>query len=430
MNKKERFFKQLTQNFEGKKVESIFLRGHEFIKNNEDCGEIDILVKKFDLKKVREIFRQVPACYQFKNNIDLTHLFLIKVVRNNFIVYLDFQIKGIGYCGSTLLKEDYLFSHIKQQGFYNVLNDEAKFLMLFVHGFIFRKKLTYFKKYEEEFFRLYSSIKKDRISKELSQIFDSKTSEKIISLIEKRNLKELFKLRKSLIMLNLIKRPLEIYRIMISKLMRFRNYFGLNRIFYILNPFKWAPLICFIGSDGSGKSTMVNESKEYLNRFGIKNISISGGVFSGIKSPFNKKRIIKDYSERVFNPLEKNIKLLARILFQIPKQIKIAYYRKKGLFVISDRYSYDTIFFYGGGSFFKHLVKIISQKPTKCFYLKAKPKEIYKRNKELSLNTISRVSSRIDANKSYFKLVELKNENLKEAKLNLKNYLEKIVKNV
>ncbi len=94
MNKKERFFKQLIQNFERKKVKYIFLRGHGFIKNNEGYGEVDILVKKFDLKKVRGIFRGIPACHQSEINIDLTHPLLIRVVRNNFVVDLDFQIEG------------------------------------------------------------------------------------------------------------------------------------------------------------------------------------------------------------------------------------------------------------------------------------------------------------------------------------------------
>jgi len=431
MNKKERFFKQLIQNFGREKVKYIFLRGHEFIKNNEDYGEVDILVKKFDLKKVREIFRYAPACYQFKNNIDLTHPLLIRVVRNNFVVDLDFQIEGVGHCGSPLLKEDYLFRHTKKKSFYNILDDEAEFLMLFIHGFIFKRKLRYFKKYKSYFFNLYNKLDKFVIKERLNSFFGIGLQEEIIRYLEKEDLEGLFNLKIKMILKSLSKNPLEIYRVGISKMMRFRNYFKLNEFFYFINPFKLAPLISFIGVDGSGKTTLAHFTKEYLNKYNIKTIIMSGGVFSPLKKPFWKKDAPKINSfDLASYKKESIIKNLARLILQIPKQIKIFYCRKRGFFVVTDRYIYDLVNFYSPPGFFRYLTKTLFQKPTKIFYIKSPQNRIIKRKKELTLNSIKKLQNNIESNREFFDLTVIENKDIKKTFNNLELYLNNLLKNV
>jgi thymidylate kinase len=427
---KKSFFRNLIKNFDKNDIEYVFLRGHEFLENKENYGEIDILIHSKNLKKLKEIFKQIPNSHVFKNNIDFTHPFLVRIIQEDFIVDLDFQIKGIGYCGSPVLKENYLFEHIKRKEEFNVLGDEARFLMLFVHGFIFKKKLDYFKKYEKEFLGLWEEMDEKKISERFNSLFNKKYSKKIIKLIKKRDLEMLFKLRGNLVRFHLTKNPFEILKIFISKIMRFKNYFHLDKFFYLINPFKWAPLICFIGADGSGKSTMVKESQNYLNSFGIKNISFSGGVFSGMKIIRDEKKI-KSYPERISSQKrENNLKLFLRLILQIPKQIKIGFYRKRGFVVVTDRYLYDLVFFYKAKGFFRKLTKILSQKPSACFYVKVDPKKILKRNDELNLEAINSINGRINENKKYFSLKELKNNNLRNSKKELYKHLNKIMKNV
>ncbi len=418
MKEKISFFKSLINDLEKQRINYVFLRRHEFIYDDQEEGEIDILVREKDLPKLREIFKKTRGCRESKMNIDLTHPFLVRVVREKFIVDLDFQINGIGYCGSAILKDNYLFEHIRKQKGFNVLDGEGRFLMLFVHGFIFKKKLDYFKKYEKEFFDLWGKVNRKKISKELTSIFNKKYSRKIIELIGKKDLKTLFKIKGKLVRIHLTKNPFEIFKVIVSKLMRLRNYFHLDRFFYFINPFKWAPLICFVGADGSGKSTMVKESKKYLDKFEIKN-------------PLNSPNKVKSYSERISSEKkESSLKLFLRLILQMPKQIKIGYYRKRGFVVISDRYIYDLVFFYKAEGFFKSLVKILSQRPSTCFYVKADPEEILKRNDELSLDAIKSINYRINKNKKYFSLTDLENNYLKSSKKNLYKHLNKIIKNV
>jgi thymidylate kinase len=431
MKGKKEFFQDIVKKFNEQRIRYTFLRGHEFFFNKDNCGEIDILIRKKDLNKLKKMFQKIKNAHQFKNNIDLTHAFLIRIVEEGFIVDFDFQIKGIGYCGSEILKEDYLLKHSRKEKFYTVLDDETRFLMLFVHGFVFKKRLEYFKKYKEEFFKLWNKIDKKKISKVMSSLFNIRISKEIIDLIEKKDLENLFNLRKKLVKIHLLKNPLRIFPIIISKSRRFRNYFHLDRFFYFINPFKWAPLISFIGSDGSGKSTLTKRTKEYLDKFKIRNKILSGGVFSSIKNPFKKKIINESYSKKVIDSSKKpkSSELLLRYLLQIPKQLKILYYRKKGILVISDRYSYDLITFYGAKGIIKWGVKLF-QKPTKCFYVKVSQEIISKRNKDLNSEAIKKVVSNIEKNQRCLSLIELKNENFNFSQQKLKKHLSEVIKNV
>ena len=425
------FFEELARNLKKNNINYVFMRGHEFIFNNKEHGEIDILIKKSDLNKVRKLFKTFHQIHESKNNIDLTHPFLVKIVGEKFIVDMDFQVDGVGYCGSAILKSDFLLRNKIKKGRYYQLNDKARFMMLLIHGFVFKKRLKYFNKYEKEFFNLFGKLNKKYLFKELDSFFNKSYALKIMNFLEAGNLNGLFGLRGKMVYIHLKNNPKEVPKVLISKLMRFRNHFQLKKIAYFLNPLKWAPLICFIGSDGSGKSTLTKYSEEYLYRFRIDSIRLSGGVFSGLKNPFVSEKTQKSYSEKISSLNKPNsFSLFLRFLLQIPKQAKIAYHRKKGTVVITDRYIYDLVFFYGATGIIKKLTKSFPQKPTFCFYLKVSPKTIFKRNNELDMNAIKSLISRMNSNKDFFSMIEINNNAFKASKESLKYYLEKIIKNV
>lgn len=432
MQTQKQYFKNILNSLIKNGIPYILLRDDDFFKSEEKKSEFDILVPSKKLNQVKEIFKKSPNTRTFSNNIDLTHPFLIRIIKDEFQVDFDFQINGIAYCGSPILKEEFLFSNTKKENDLIYLNKEAEFLMLLIHGFVFKKKFEYFKKYEKRFLDLYKKSNKSKIKLEIIKMFDKQLSKKIIVNLEKEDLENLFNLQRHLRNKHLKKNLFRLCPIVISKIMRFRNYFHLNNIFYLMNPFKWAPLISFIGSDGSGKSTLTKKTKLYLDSFRIKNKKLSLGVFSSIKNPFKKKKAKETYSSRILSsPKEKSrTELLIRILMQIPNQIKLFYYRKKGITIISDRYPYDIVNFYGARGILKYLVKLIYQKPIKCFYVKVSPNNLIKRNKDLNLKAIKKVISTIESNKNYFSLIELKNENFKSSDEELKKHLSEVIKNV
>jgi len=413
MKNKESFFKEFFLNLEKKRIPYTILRNNNFIHNKEYLGEIDLLIERKNLKKLKKIIDENPFCHRTKKTIDLTHPLLVLVKKENFIFFLDFQVDGVGYCGAPILKESFLLKNSKKEKSFFVLNYSTYLLMLFVHNFIFKREKNYFKKYEKEFYEIFKRIDKEKLKLNFYALFGYKNAEKILNHLSHKKFKKLNSMKKGLIRYHLSKNPFDSFKIIYSKGIRFLNYFNIWSFFYFLNPFKLAPLVSFVGTDGSGKSILANKLKKDLDIMGIKNQIVSAGVFSRIKFIKRKK---KGYSEKVNSLKKENLnsgfEIIARLLFQIPLQLKILYLRKKGIFVITDRYIYDLITLFGATGIWKNLTKIISQKPTKTFYIFSSPKSIYKRNKELNINSIKKVQNSFENNLKFLDLYKIKNENL------------------
>jgi len=413
MKNKESFFKELFLNLQKNKISYTILRNSSFISNKDSLGEIDLLVKNKDLRKLKKIIKKNINCSKRNETIDLTHPLLVLAKGSDFICFLDFQVKGVGYCGAPILKESFLLKNIKKEKNYFVLKEYSYLLMLFVHNFIFKREKDYFKKYEKEFYEIFKRIDKKKLKLNFYALFGYKNAGKILNNLSHKKFKELNLMKKKLILKHLSKNPFDSFKIIYSKGIRFLNYFNIWSFFYFLNPFKLAPLVSFVGTDGSGKSTLANKLKKDLDIMGIKNQIVSAGVFSRIKFIKRKK---KGYSEKVNSLKKENLnsgfEIIARLLFQIPLQLKILYLRKKGIFVITDRYIYDLITLFGTTRIWKNLTKIISQKPTKTFYIFSSPKSIYGRNKELNLNSIKKVQNSFENNLKFLDLYKIKNENL------------------
>ncbi len=430
MENKKTFFKKFFLDLEKSKISYTILRNSSFLNNKDSLGEIDLLVKNRDLKKLKKIINKNSFCHNTKNTIDLTHPLLVLVKGENFICFLDFQVKGVGYCGAPILKESFLLKNAKKEDFYYVLNDFSYLLMLFVHNFIFKREKDYFKKYEKEFYKMFRKIDRKRLKSDLESLFGHKNAEKIMTYLSNKKFEELSSMKRKLILKYLSKNPFDLFKIIYSKGIRFMNYFNLWSVLHFLNPFKFAPFFSFVGTDGSGKSTLANKLKKELDAMEIKNKVLSAGVFSRIKVI---KRSKKDYSQKV-GSLEKgnlnsSFEIFARLLLQIPLQLKILYLRKKGIFVITDRYLYDLITLFGASGIWKKIVKYLAQKPTKTFYIYASPKSIYKRNKELNINLIRKIQDSFKENIDFFNFHPIKNENLSIAAKEILTENWKIIKN-
>ncbi len=413
MKNKASFFKEFFLNLEKKRIPYTILRNNNFIHNNEYIGEIDLLIERKNLKKLKKEVDKNPFCRRTKTTIDLTHPLLVLVKGEDFICFLDFQVDGVGYCGAPILRESFLLKNSKREKSFFVLNDSAYLLMLFVHNFIFKREKTYFNKYKKEFYKIFEKTNKEELIKELIKIFNHEISTEIIDLFSKKKLNEISDMKKKLVLIHLLKNPLHVFRIIYSKWVRFLNYVNIRAFFYFLNPFKLAPLVSFVGTDGSGKSTLGKRLKKELDLMEIDNKIISGSAFSSIKLIKRKKR---KYSKKI-GSLEKKdtksiIEIIARILLQMPKQLKIIYLRKKGVFVITDRYPYDLITLFGVKGFWKKIVRCLFQKPTKIFYIYTNPNLIYKRNQELSIEQIKIVQDSFKKNINFLNLIPIENKKI------------------
>jgi len=430
MENKKTFFNKFFLYLERNKISYTILRNSSFISNKDSFGEIDLLVKNKDLKKLKKIIEANPWCNKTNETIDLTHPLLVLVKGEDFICFLDFQVDGVGYCGAPILRESFLLKNSKREKSFFVLNDSAYLLMLFVHNFIFKREKKHFNKYKKEFYKIFKTIDKKKLKDDLKSLFGNKNSEEIIEGLSKKNFEKLNSMKKKLILKHLSKNPFDLFKIIYSKAIRFMNYFHIWSLFYFLNPFKLAPLVSFVGTDGSGKSTLGKKLKKELDLMEIKNKIISAGVFSRIKFI---KRKEKSYSKKVGSLGKENLNLrfeiVARLLLQISLQLKIFYLRKKGIFVITDRYVYDIVTLFGVKGFWKKVVKFLFQKPNKTFYIYSSAESIYSRNKELSINYIKSVQNSFEKNIDFLNLHPIKNEELLTATKKILSENWKIIKN-
>lgn len=424
---KNQFFRRLFSELENKKIGYCILRNWEFITNKKYYDEIDILIDYKKLRILKKIIKNFPHCFETNHVVDTTHQYLVLAVGKNFKVELDFQIRGIGFMGSYFLYSKKILGNTKKYKFFKIQRKEYYFLMLLIHGVIYKGKIKLFEKYEKEFFKLSKKVDERIILKNLTEMFNKRYAVKILRLIKEKKLTKLFKLRKKLVLEYLFYHQNQVKDIFLSIIIRFFNKTKMRAFLDAINPIKFAPLVSFVGLDGSGKTTLSNYCNKELKKINLKVKLISAGVFSSLKIPsWIKKR--GEYSKRV-GSLSQNKKrgfeIMARIITQIPLHLKILLYRKKNYLVLTDRYVYDLITLYGVEK--KFILKYFPR-PSKIFYLDVSLKSILKRNKELNKRAIIKIKNNYEINKKELNLIRIKNENLDEAKKEILDHIYNLVK--
>lgn len=146
----------------------------------------------------------------------------------------------------------------------------------------------------------------------------------------------------------------EEFRIRKSFLLKVKT--NLQRKFHYL--FK-GKLVCFIGPDGSGKSTLSNKVYDGLSKFPLKKEQIY----------FGSRKYGRIY----------------RIFDLILKIFKTYINKTSGKITLTDRYIYLT---FRKNKFLRNLVKVLAPTPDIIFVMKTTPEIILKRKKELTKNQI------------------------------------------
>ncbi|MFW5890645.1 MAG: hypothetical protein ACOCUI_00325 [bacterium] len=192
--------------------------------------------------------------------------------------------------------------------------------------------------------------------------------------------------------------------------------------------------IAFIGIDGAGKTTIINEIEKILKKQGIK----------------CKRRYMglgREYDLRI---IEKLIQIYRRLKRGKSDKRKSAdlpghNYRQRGFFWVAvqylelwarhiksrfnksevtlfDRYFYDGLILTNRRSF--NFFRFITPKPTKAFLLYSKPKVIRSRKKEARIKDIKEFYMRFNRLKSKFDIEIIDNNK------NLKEVVKEIVKKI
>jgi len=178
--------------------------------NEAEMEEIDILVKEKDLSKVRDIINSRKECKDTGRIIDLTHPLLVEVKLEDEKLLLDFQIKGIGFIGVLVLKEDILINRTHRKNNLPVLTDHYDFLALFTHSFLFHGD---FRKYKKELSEKAHFKKNQEV---LKQFYGEELGSKFINFCKEKKFDEILKFRNYYRFRYLLRRLTKVADVLIS----------------------------------------------------------------------------------------------------------------------------------------------------------------------------------------------------------------------
>ncbi len=250
MNAQLMLIKQVLIRFDGEKVSYSLLRNHEFITDPTISREsIDMVISERSFNKAAVILTEMgftPRTAQFS----LRHKAFFTLVDLQLVSF-DIQVGGVYWNDMAYLDESILQHRVKKDFFYVLSNNDA-FVMLITHSILGKR---YFKpKYKQLLQTL--EVEESYVVKGLAFSFGEKNARRLFHLARKG---ELDKVRVFLLLcLFLFRNPLRFLTLgaLTLRWVRWKKFLTL------------APLISVVGPDGAGKSSMVEELREYLERQG------------------------------------------------------------------------------------------------------------------------------------------------------------------
>jgi len=167
----------------------------------------------------------------------------------------------------------------------------------------------------------------------------------------------------------------EKFRIKKSFLLRIYTFL-MRKVYYLFK----GKVFCFIGPDGSGKSTLVKKTLETLKDFPIKTQKIYFGTKKGGKF------------YRIFDLIKKIINIYLNILL--------------GKITLTDRYIYLT---FRENKILQKIIRFIAPTPNVVFLAKISPKRLLRRKKEIDEKEIKKQYKLFESIKNVIKINTEKN---------------------
>ncbi|WP_088013311.1 hypothetical protein [Gottfriedia acidiceleris] len=408
------FFNELNK----ENIKYAILRKYENIYVNE-FNDIDFCIEKNKLKETFSVLKRLCNYYGwfvfntiYKDGLVAIHLY--KIVDNKVeIVHLDI-FEDINWKGLTVLTNNELLNNVLIYKDLNIISKDNEAVICLLSRFLYHGNI---KEEYKDFIHSNFILNKEKILITLENLFGKRLSKEIYN--------------------NCISKEWEVLEnnvINVRKKIVQKSIFNLknNLLFmkskWIINNFKRISnrkgiFITFLGTDGSGKSTVIENIQNQLFQSYPKS-SISYFHWRP-KLILNEKKenIIKSNSE---NPHEKPphnriksfIKFMIFNLDYIFGYFLLIYPKLvKNHMVIFDRYYYDYFI-----DINRYRMDIDERwiifankfipKPDVTFLLVGDPITIYNRKKEIPLNEIESQISKLKENKNYFnnnKIIDVNN---------------------
>jgi len=355
--------------------------GYKDVVSQKDTqADIDMIFKKKDFKSIKIILQgfckinNLQLVQVLHHDLYAKNIFLFNPNDMTFLnldIYADFSRKNLSF-----FSEEAIFNTLKSYQNIPIVSAEKEFIA-YLYKKIDKNDLSL-----ENFNHLYELYKQEKLcEKELENFFP-----KTFSII-----KESFILDKIEIILNNRKKLLEdINRLkFISLNTKFKNL--LRTIKRILNP--TGITVSFLGPDGSGKSTVINNILKARLPFRRDDYFHTKPI---VVNNLEQTVQSEPHKHKVYSPIKSYMKIIYFIFQYNQGWIKnILPLKIKSSFIIFDRYFDDILvdqkrYRYGGDIKFLKFARFLIPIPELYFILTTDPEIIFERKKEVEFNELKR----------------------------------------
>jgi thymidylate kinase len=338
--------------------------------------EIDIIVGKKDLKKLRR-FGKVFRFY------DTYHLFSPE---DGGIVDIHIHVDRLSWNYVPYLKWD---GKCRKLGRHRVPEEAWYIAELLLHGIVDSKG------FKEEYVKDIEKFREwGKLEKIIAENLGDGLAGKIVGFTKEKKYRELLKLRWNVVVAGALRNPWTIPRAAWAIIDK--------KLFSRLRP-RRGPLFVFVGPDGAGKSTLVDETRKWLEGLGLHVKVVGMGIYHRRALPL---RLAGKRPGRVKAP--EALKNLARWVDMWTRYMGVEWYRMHGKVVLADRYFYGLAFQSSGLSG-KFLARV-SPKPSNAFLIHAAPNTLAKRKGEQSIEELEAQLDSMTGMADEFGLIAINNK--------------------
>ncbi len=368
------------------------LRNFEFLLNETlPLESLDAVISKLDFPLAKRILLNLGFTER-NQQFSLVHKAFFKVMGDLTLVSFDLQVSGVYWNDLRYLCEKVITNRIKNNYFY-ILAENDYAAMLIAHSILGKRKFK--EKYQQHLLKIINKIDLSNLQQRLMNWFGKRSSRSIINHIKNNSFGKIN--CKLMIGLFLFKKPV---RILILLGLFWRWIKQRKNLVHLY------PLISFVGPDGAGKTSMVNQLKLFLENHSRKVVSVYVGRGRGNIIPFaswgKRYKIMEKKNSQKLNSSDAPaysfkktfIYTLAAPIFAadlyLRYLINILPKRLTRTIVLTDRYCSDILLMENVNFQFKKWVWHLFPKPTLSIILYNEPHILLQRRPGESLNNLSR----------------------------------------
>ena len=361
---------KILRNFGDSKVNYVIMRNWEFLTKDVNLGkDIDIVVDSSSVGKVAKIL--LKEGYTRERISPYSHHFGYAKYfpRELKLVKFHFHVGGISGRHVTYLSAEQLLKRRKKVGKYYVVSPEDLYISLVLHS--------------------PGSKRYTKVANKLKNLDEEYLKSTLINIFGNSFGTELFERKFS--KLNSLKKQIRskvFWRDPIGAL----YVTGMSVLWYVPKLIRGAPVISFIGMDGSGKTTATSKMIDILKAHRIKSELVYVGrgrgnilpiQFFGRKYKRREKRVDSDSKKR------ENVKFSRKLVYSLAAPVfyldfllryfKVFVGRRTKKLVITDRFATDFLIMKNVPLWLRNLLYLLSPKPNAVIYLYNSPKALYRR---------------------------------------------------